>query len=41
MPRRSGVCTPATALGDRLAERLRAQGFTLETERVAERGAAR
>ena len=33
LPQRVGVCTPATALGDRLADRLRAQGFTLEVER--------
>ncbi len=34
LPRRSGVLTPATAMGDVLAERLRTQGFTLEVERV-------
>jgi short subunit dehydrogenase-like uncharacterized protein len=33
LPRRTGVGTPATALGERLAERLREQGFTLEVER--------
>jgi short subunit dehydrogenase-like uncharacterized protein len=35
LPQRSGVLTPATALGDALADRLRAQGFTLEVERIA------
>ena len=29
-----GVLTPATAMGDRLADRLRAAGFTLRTERL-------
>jgi len=29
-----GVLTPATAMGDRLADRLRAAGFTLQTERL-------
>jgi short subunit dehydrogenase-like uncharacterized protein len=33
LPRRSGVCTPATALGEVLVERLRAQGFTFDVER--------
>jgi short subunit dehydrogenase-like uncharacterized protein len=33
VPRRAGVCTPATALGEVLVERLRAQGFTFEVER--------
>jgi short subunit dehydrogenase-like uncharacterized protein len=33
LPRRTGVATPATALGERLAERLLEQGFTLEVER--------
>lgn len=36
LPRRSGVLTPATAMGDVLAERLRTQGFTFEVERVDE-----
>src|SRR6478736_2542407 len=30
LPRRVGVCTPATALGEVLVERLRAQGFTFD-----------
>ncbi len=34
LPQRSGVLTPATAVGDALVDRLRAQGFTLEVERV-------
>jgi len=34
LPARAGVLTPATALGDVLVERLRAQGFTLEVERL-------
>ncbi len=34
LPDRSGVLTPATAMGTLLADRLRAHGFTLETERV-------
>ncbi|MCU1537836.1 MAG: Saccharopine dehydrogenase L-glutamate-forming [Humibacillus sp.] len=29
-PRRSGVCTPATAMGDVLVDRLREHGFTFE-----------
>jgi short subunit dehydrogenase-like uncharacterized protein len=33
VPRRSGVCTPATALGEALVERLRSQGFTFDVER--------
>ena len=33
LPRRVGVCTPATALGEVLVERLRAQGFTFDVER--------
>ena len=33
LPRRVGVCTPATALGEGLVERLRAQGFTFDVER--------
>lgn len=34
LPERGGVLTPATAMGDALADRLRAQNFTLTTERV-------
>lgn len=34
LPQRSGVLTPATAMGDVLVERLRAQGFSFEVERV-------
>ena len=34
LPQRAGVLTPATAIGDVLVERLRAQGFTLEVERL-------
>ena len=34
LPQRSGVLTPATAMGDALVERLRTQGFTFEVERV-------
>ena len=30
-----GVTTPAVAMGSRLADRLRAQGFELHVERVA------
>ena len=33
LPRRAGVCTPATALGEVLVERLRAQGFVFDVER--------
>src|SRR6478736_2988663 len=33
LPRRAGVCTPATALGDVLVERLRTQGFIFDVER--------
>ncbi|MGO4598611.1 saccharopine dehydrogenase family protein [Terrabacter sp. 2RAF25] len=33
IPRRTGVGTPATALGDGLTDRLRAQGFTFEVAR--------
>src|SRR6478672_3085168 len=33
LPRRAGVCTPATALGDVLVERLRKQGFIFDVER--------
>ncbi|WP_374968881.1 saccharopine dehydrogenase family protein [Terrabacter sp. BE26] len=32
VPHRVGVCTPATALGEDLVERLRAQGFTFDVE---------
>jgi len=35
IPRRVGVCTPATALGEVLVERLQRQGFTFDVERVA------
>lgn len=34
LPDRAGVLTPAVAMGSVLADRLRAQGFTLTTERV-------
>jgi short subunit dehydrogenase-like uncharacterized protein len=34
LPERSGVLTPATAMGDALVHRLRAQGFTFEVERI-------
>lgn len=34
LPNRSGVLTPATAMGDVLVDRLRARGFTFEVERV-------
>jgi len=34
LPARSGVLTPATGLGHPLVDRLRAQGFTFEVERV-------
>jgi short subunit dehydrogenase-like uncharacterized protein len=34
LPNRSGVLTPATAMGDVLVDRLRAHGFTFEVERV-------
>lgn len=37
LPDRAGVLTPATGLGEALVRRLRAHGFTLETERCAER----
>jgi short subunit dehydrogenase-like uncharacterized protein len=33
-PSRSGVLTPATAMGDVLVERLRAHGFTFQVERL-------
>jgi len=35
LPGGGGVLTPATAMGDALATRLRAAGFTLKTERLA------
>jgi short subunit dehydrogenase-like uncharacterized protein len=35
MPRRAGVGTPATAMGEVLVDRLRRQGFMFEVERVA------
>lgn len=34
LPPRSGVLTPATGIGSALIDRLRAQGFTLTTERI-------
>jgi short subunit dehydrogenase-like uncharacterized protein len=34
LPQRAGVLTPATGIGIGLADRLRTQGFTVETERV-------
>ncbi|MGV8907426.1 MAG: saccharopine dehydrogenase family protein [Propionicimonas sp.] len=34
LPGRSGVLTPATAMGDVLVDRLRVQGFTFEAERL-------
>jgi short subunit dehydrogenase-like uncharacterized protein len=34
LPHRSGILTPATAMGDALVDRLRAHGFTFEVERV-------
>lgn len=34
LPERAGVLTPATAMGQVLVERLRAQGFTFEVDRV-------
>jgi short subunit dehydrogenase-like uncharacterized protein len=34
LPRASGVLTPATGIGDVLADRLRDQGFTIEVARV-------
>ena len=33
VPQRVGVCTPASALGEVLVERLRGQGFTFDVER--------
>ncbi len=38
LPDRTGVLTPATALGDALADRLRAAGLTLSVERVSRIG---
>ncbi len=35
LPERSGVLTPATAMGDLLVGRLRRHGFTFEVERIA------
>ena len=35
LPDRAGILTPATGMGDVLADRLRAEGFTLETTRVS------
>jgi short subunit dehydrogenase-like uncharacterized protein len=40
LPLRTGVCTPATALGLAVVERLRAQGFTFEVERAEGAGSA-
>lgn len=34
LPERSGVLTPATAMGDVLVDRLRAHGFTFEVDRL-------
>ena len=34
LPEAGGVLTPATAIGSRLAERLRAAGFVLRVERL-------
>ena len=34
VPRRSGVCTPATALGEVLVDRLREHGFTFDVDEV-------
>jgi short subunit dehydrogenase-like uncharacterized protein len=34
LPARTGVLTPATALGEVLVERLRGEGFTFDVERV-------
>ncbi len=34
LPQRAGVLTPATAMGEVLADRLRAHGFSFEVERV-------
>ena len=34
VPLRGGVLTPMVALGGSLVERLRAHGFTIETERL-------
>ena len=35
LPPRAGVLTPATAIGEPLVDRLRAQGFTLEVDKLA------
>jgi short subunit dehydrogenase-like uncharacterized protein len=35
LPARAGVLTPATAMGEVLAGRLRAAGFRLEVEKIA------
>ena len=37
LPAAAGVLTPATAMGDVLVERLRAQGFTLTVDELADR----
>ncbi|TQM58315.1 saccharopine dehydrogenase family protein [Humibacillus xanthopallidus] len=37
VPRRTGVCTPATAMGEVLVERLREHGFTFDVEEVTGR----
>ncbi len=34
VPRRAGVCTPATALGEVLVDRLREHGFTFDVDEV-------
>ena len=34
VPLRSGVCTPATALGEVLVDRLREHGFTFDVDEV-------
>lgn len=39
LPDRAGVLTPATAMGDVLVERLRAQGFTFDVARVEDSSA--
>jgi short subunit dehydrogenase-like uncharacterized protein len=36
LPRTAGVLTPATAMGDALADRLRKAGLTITTERMDE-----
>jgi len=38
VPQRVGVCTPASALGEVLVERLRGQGFTFDVERESSSG---